>query len=74
MSQPQIQPKRLQNAGKVHKNHKIGPEQVHMDPFGLIFAQDGSHGLKTAQKTQKSGFSGFGTQGVLGPYGPLFAL
>ena len=73
--------RRLQNAWKMHKNHKHGPEQVHniMAPFGPIFAQDGSHGLweasgmppgpKNAKTQQKFWFSR-----PMGRYWPLLAV
>ena len=72
----------------MHKKHENGPGQAHMGPFGLIIAQDGSHGLweasgmppgpQNAQKNTKIqvfGFWGPGAPGALwAPICPLKAV
>ena len=40
-----MQPGKVAKCKKMHKNIKKRSEQVHMAPFGLILAQDGSHRL-----------------------------
>ena len=76
---PKCSQKRLPNVGKMLKINTNVLEQVHMGPFGKIFAQNGSHGLWEASGTppspkadqkQKIGFRVLGFMAPRAPTGP----